>query len=423
MTSHGSLTGKSHVTFWALVRLDPIVNVHMVLEIVGVVETLATDGADVIFKLILSVLALNVPAQLVLVLADVTTLFTHPRVVTFHVLSDQVRMLDFEGTSRVLAGDGVGTMSGFHMVIEFGDSKEGLATILTDNCLLVGRLLAGNPFACPLVELPLTFCAKELHAESALDLSNPLVLLLKVLQVLVPATGREVQANPADGVVVLSRFFDVIGQLGFLDEGCAATGADKGLGMSKLDMVFISLHVTKPEGLRALGARNLVFRMLGTNVIFQLASIVEGHIAFAEKAEKSVVLRFGSMPLLVLSEEFLEFEAADALLALVLVTLVSQVWILGEMEERLFESHSLNVIPCGTPVTNFLSFAPVFVILVLSLPPSFGVKPPGWQLSRPFPFAQRPPGHPDMILICFDIFIGSRLWLTCPRHNFVLCGF
>ena len=51
--------------------------------------------------------------------------------------------------------------------------------------------------------------------------------------------------------------FDVIGQLGFLDEGCAATGADKGLGMSKLDVVFISLHVTKPEGLGALGARNL----------------------------------------------------------------------------------------------------------------------------------------------------------------------
>ena len=69
--------------------------------------------------------------------------------------------------------------------------------------------------------------------------------------------------------------------------------------------------------------------MLGTNVIFQLASIVEGHIAFAEKAEKSVVLRFGSMPLLVLSEEFLKFEAADTLLALVLVALISQVWILA----------------------------------------------------------------------------------------------
>ena len=59
------------------------------------------------------------------------------------------------------------------------------------------------------MELLLSFSAKELHAESALDLSNPLVLLLKMPQVLVPATGREVRANPADGVVVLSRFLHV----------------------------------------------------------------------------------------------------------------------------------------------------------------------------------------------------------------------
>ena len=51
--------------------------------------------------------------------------------------------------------------------------------------------------------------------------------------------------------------FDMIGQLDFLDKGCATTGADKGLGVSNPDVVFVSLHVAKPEGLGAKSAGNL----------------------------------------------------------------------------------------------------------------------------------------------------------------------
>jgi len=211
MTSHGSHTGKSHVTFWALVRLDTIVNVHMVFEGISLAKTLAADGADVVLELILGVFVLNVPAQFVRALADIPTLVTDSQVVMFHVLTDQVRMLDYEWTSRVLARDGVSAVGVLHMGVEFGDAGECLPTILTNHSLLIFRLLARNTIACPLVELLLSFSAEELHAESALDLSNPLVLLLKVPQVLVPASGREVGANPADGVVVLSRFYDMIG--------------------------------------------------------------------------------------------------------------------------------------------------------------------------------------------------------------------
>ena len=45
--------------------------------------------------------------------------------------------------------------------------------------------------------------------------------------------------------------------------------------------------------------------MFDCHVMFQLVSAIEGHVAFAIEAEKSVVLRFGAVSLLVLSQELI----------------------------------------------------------------------------------------------------------------------